>query len=316
MSKAIKWAESNGAWVLTVDGTTRGTVVEAIRSPGCWIGNAIGEHSTTATSHKTVKAAQQWVEDELGVSKAIEWTKAPNGVWLLDVDEQHRGSIHESEQDLWVARSMVGCEIKTVAFKSLDAATEWVERHLGLAATAPKVRPTVAEASPWTPEHMNIAQSEGWLLMGEEDGERTIERDDENRVFGGDDEAIAHVEQLAQAGSMLHKLALSIHRGEPAPAAPQEPAEETEEERLERVFQEARKEGGIVGLCKAIEAGYAAGHCMYDSDMISLAETMSNCTSNIIALAEAGRAMLDGYAANGSADTTGMRALRNALKGF
>lgn len=81
----------------------------------------------------------------------------------------------------------------------------------------------------------------------------------------------------------------------PAAAAPEpEPVPaETDEQRLEREFQEARAEwkqgGGIVALCKAIDAGYAAGHCMYDSDMIGLAEDLTNNTAAIETLADAAR---------------------------
>ena len=123
----------------------------------------------------------------------------------------------------------------------------------------------------WTPAHQALAMAEGWAIFN---GSH-IQRDDEDDTFSDDASAVCHVIKLAEAGSSLHLLALDIHAGKVAAA------EETEEDRKEREFQEARakwkdKAGSLSDLCDAIEAGYDAGHTMYDDDMIGLAEDLSN----------------------------------------
>lgn len=52
--------------------------------------------------------------------------------------------------------------------------------------------------------------SEGWDLF-EVEGKLEIQRDDEMEIFASDDDAIAHVTRMAQAGSQIHQEALSRH---------------------------------------------------------------------------------------------------------
>jgi hypothetical protein len=58
-----------------------------------------------------------------------------------------------------------------------------------------------------------MAMHEGWALfyLSNHDPIPKIQRDDEAGVFPGDDEAIEHVEQCAKAGSLFHRLALTLH---------------------------------------------------------------------------------------------------------
>jgi hypothetical protein len=76
----------------------------------------------------------------------------------------------------------------------------------------------------WREAYNTAAQAEGWgVFNGCE-----IQRDDDRDVFASDDEAIAHVRELADAGSAFHRAAIRLHgapddddqdSGEPQPAA-------------------------------------------------------------------------------------------------
>lgn len=58
-----------------------------------------------------------------------------------------------------------------------------------------------------------FAEVEGWGLFN--DGE--IQRDDEADIFASDEEAVEHVRRLAEAGSALHREALSLDAAQRTP---------------------------------------------------------------------------------------------------
>lgn len=237
----------------------------------------------------------------------IAWNETKAGQWAMSIDGKVRGSaVWGPRVEKWIATAIHEHSSNSQSFDTLKESKLWAEGEL--AEPAPQAEP---DESSWTPAHQALAEAEGWAIFNGDE----IQRDDEIDAFESDEAAETHVRTLAGLGSRLHQLAISIHDGTPAPAP-----KETEEDRLERAFQAARAKwksaGNLRDLCSAIEAGYDAGYCMYDTDMVGLAEDLSNNTAAIQNLVDAGRAVLNGYAADGSADTTGMRALRDALKGF
>jgi len=62
-----------------------------------------------------------------------------------------------------------------------------------------------------SPEGHDLARSEGWGLYANEVDRLEIQRDDEARKFRTDENAVAFVQRRADAGSLLHQTALTIH---------------------------------------------------------------------------------------------------------
>jgi len=95
-----------------------------------------------------------------------------------------------------------------------DAAT-WMDMHLG--DPVRKVDTTVYLNHPLAlaADYINVQlMHEGWALFDYDSlGLFEIERDDDKDVFDSDDEAVAHVERMAESGSALHAWALVLHRG-------------------------------------------------------------------------------------------------------